>query len=113
MPHCPKELYASILSANWNSKDLSRLVIIGNSFSSITSAPAYDVEKMRNGRVFAVERVQSEAIFPDYEDPFIFNNTAIHLFDEASTISQEDPFWCIEDKEKDALKSLFKVQVPS
>ena len=33
MPHCPFSLYCNVLRANWGD-DLSRLVIVGNSFSS-------------------------------------------------------------------------------
>ena len=33
MPHCPFSLYCNVLRANWG-EDLSRVVIVGNSFSS-------------------------------------------------------------------------------
>lgn len=106
MPHCPKELYASLLDANWTPQNLSKLVVIGNSFESITSSPSAEVEKLRNGRIFAADRVQKLATFPDYDDPFIFNNTAIHTFEKASLIEHDDAFWSVTEKERDALKSV-------
>jgi len=33
LPHCPRSLYNNLLHTNWNKDHLSRLIIIGNSFS--------------------------------------------------------------------------------
>ncbi len=35
LPHCPKQLTDNVLRANWNRDALSRVVLIGNSFSAI------------------------------------------------------------------------------
>lgn len=35
MPHCPKALYNNLLYANWSVEDLSRLIIFGNSFTTL------------------------------------------------------------------------------
>lgn len=100
MPHCPKELYASLLHFNWNLSALNKTVIIGNSFADIVEGICPPAEKLRLGRVFAAHEVSTAASIPNYaEDPFIFNNTSVHLFSATS-----DTPWTIPAEETASLE---------
>lgn len=81
MPHCPKELYASLLHFNWNLSALNKTVIIGNSFADIVEGICPPAEKLRLGRIFAAHEISTASSLPNYaDDPYIFNNTSVHLF---------------------------------
>lgn len=85
MPHCPKELYANLLQANLNPLYLSKLIIIGNSFPSITSQSLSKLERQKLSPIFDCLKFCDMTVFPDYhDDPYIFNNTAVHMFDKCN-----------------------------
>jgi len=109
MPHCPKELYATVLESNWSAQNLSNIIVIGNSFESITSLVS-ETEKLRLGRIFASLKVAHVSMLPEYsDDPYIFNNTALHLFNERSEefMSESSEFWKVSEEERLALSSAF------
>lgn len=109
MPHCPKELYATVLESNWNSSNLSNIVILGNSFESITSSLMSDAEKLRLGRIFQAHSITRAALLPEYaDDPYIFNNTAMHSFHpNAEQHPESSQFWHITEEERNALANAF------
>lgn len=115
MPHCPKELYASVLSSNWNRTDISKIVIIGNSFANIVESLCPEEEKIRLGRIFKAFSLLHHSIatlqIPEYvEDPYIFSGTSIHRFDLSSELlaPEGDDFWKIPENESEALGRCLK-----
>ena len=40
MPHCPRQLYANVVSANWGADALQRVALLGNSFEAYVQARA-------------------------------------------------------------------------
>jgi uncharacterized protein YejL (UPF0352 family) len=109
MPHCPKELYAAVLRANWSPTSLSRIIIIGNSFHNIISSLPSETDRVTLGRVFAAGPISSVFPLPEYsDDPYIFNNTCVHTFHPSSEkYSPTDPFWTIPEEEELALAKCF------
>jgi hypothetical protein len=106
MPHCPKELYATLLESNWFSTHLSKLIIIGNSFADIVTAPTSESEQLRLGRIFAASKIAHITPLPEYiEDPYIFNNTSIHVFKhDPEQHGESSDFWTISGEEKKSLE---------
>lgn len=105
MPHCPKELYASLLHCNWHPSALSNMVIIGNSFADIVESPNTPLDKTRLGRIFVSNDFASAARIPEYnDDPFIFNSTSIHIFRQNDVKDATDPFWTIPEEETKELE---------
>lgn len=110
MPHCPKELYANLLLANWTPSSLSRLIIIGNSFTGITEAICSGAEKQRLKRIYEAAGLMSERELPAYDDKTIFNATSVHTFDNLHLKSQHEDLWMVPTTEREALKASFQTQ---
>ena len=109
MPHCPKELYAALLQANWTPSLIAKTVIIGNSFQDIVDAPFSSADQPRLGRIFAAVDICSAARIPEYsDDPFIFSHSSIHMFSSEKHHSSNDPFWTIPEAENVALEACLK-----
>ena len=109
MPHCPKELYATVLESNWSHRNLSNIIILGNSFEGITTSLMSEAEKLRLGRIFAAQTISRVTLLSEYsEDPYIFNNTAMHVFHPTAELhAEESQFWRISDEERNALANAF------
>lgn len=113
MPHCPKELYANALMANWAPAGLSRLIIIGNSFEEIAEAPSTPSERLKLKRIHESRAVTSTTPFPIYDDDHtIFNSTAVHTFLDVIETHTDPAFWAVSEEERKLLQSTFTANDP-
>lgn len=109
MPHCARELYSAVLRSNWAPRMLSRVIIIGNSLPGICESLPSEINRVRNGRIFAANSVLSASPLPDYsEDPFVFSGTCLHTFSPPDHLPN-DPFWSVPLEEDTALQECFSV----
>lgn len=109
MPHCPRELYSAVLRSNWAPHMLSRVIIIGNSLPGICESLPSEINRVRNGRIFAANLVVSTSPLPEYsEDPFVFSGTCIHTFSPPDNLPN-DPFWSVPTEEDASLQECFSV----
>lgn len=93
MPHCAKELYNNLLWANW-SPSLSKLVILGNSFSHMMDSQPFRQFCQNwsyiSKAAFLVEEYSVKNCFK-YND--IFNDTAVHIFPKTKITCLQEEFW--------------------
>ncbi|XP_064650010.1 SRR1-like protein [Lineus longissimus] len=94
MPHCGKALYNNLLWANWETDELSKLFIIGNSFSAMN-------ERLPQ-RIFEKEYHFIFKILPlVLEEPFLltphtetaFSDTSCHWIPQLNLVSKPVDFW--------------------
>eukprot|EP00038_Savillea_parva_P009767 m.185721 g.185721 ORF g.185721 m.185721 type:complete len:303 (+) comp16540_c0_seq1:229-1137(+) len=83
MPHCEKELYNNLLSANWDTDTLANIIIIGNSFAYYEeNAMGQDLYETAPYLARACKTVTEKPV-PNSVDPHAaFNNTSVHYFDQ-------------------------------
>ncbi|XP_050408879.1 SRR1-like protein [Patella vulgata] len=81
LPHCHKILYNNLLWANWSKELLSKIVIIGNSFSSMVERTPKRLLEKNGNYILKIEPYMSELPLPDtYSEKDVFNDTSIHTF---------------------------------
>ncbi|KAF2074891.1 hypothetical protein CYY_003810 [Polysphondylium violaceum] len=95
MPFCGRKLYDNVLWSNWN--DLSRILIIGNSFNQYIDS-IHSVEKDYLPYSYTSKSINlfDELEFPNtYPTPYIFHQTSLHIFPKSkllnlTTTNQQD-----------------------
>jgi len=93
MPHCAKELYNNLLWANW-SPSLSKLVILGNSFSHMMdSLPLRQFHNNWNYISKAGPLVEEYGVKNCFRFNDIFNDTAVHIFPKTKMQRLHEQFW--------------------
>mmetsp|Transcript_412 Transcript_412/g.913 ORF Transcript_412/g.913 Transcript_412/m.913 type:complete len:230 (-) Transcript_412:42-731(-) len=96
MPHCGRRLYSNVLRANWGPGNLSRLVVIGNSFGayrmrnlSTDVRTSCCVEKLG-------EEMVVETLLPKHVEENSFIDTSVHSFPLKKLLLREQhdkEFW--------------------
>lgn len=100
MPHCDKPMYENVLWANWNCKDMKRVLIFGNSFRLIGERTPTNV--LRNTTPLLAKTIEKNVF---REKPFkidsvidddVFNDCSLTWF-ETDDGTNED-FWSRPEK---------------
>lgn len=97
LPHCPKQLTNNLLWTNWNPANLQNLTLISNSFKTIIEETPERL--LRPNAYFIIESssfVDEIAIENLFKFDDIFNNFAIHHFDENKLSAIEENFWGVK-----------------
>lgn len=113
MPHCGRQLYSNLLTANWGAETLARLLILGNSLTSYAGLPGTDRAAAWSALFRALPLLSETRIGPpaggiggrrpsgeasgDGAAEMIFanafNNTSLHAFDPQSTRAMGPAWW--------------------
>ncbi|XP_069128622.1 LOW QUALITY PROTEIN: SRR1-like protein [Argopecten irradians] len=94
MPHCGKSLCNNLLWANWSKEHLSNMVIIGNSFTSITDNTPSRLLMKTGGYIQCIYPYCTEVPLPTtFRFTDIFNDTAIHSFRANQLENAPEGFW--------------------
>lgn len=81
MPHCPNALYNNLLYANWQPDLLNKLIILGNSFSTIHTMTLNSVmEKNFSYIKNSLEFLEEIRINSDCSLTNAFHDMSLHLF---------------------------------
>ncbi|CAH1776187.1 unnamed protein product, partial [Owenia fusiformis] len=94
MPHCGKVLYNNLLWKNWNSRQLTDIMILGNSFSNMNDSLP---KKEFTDHYSYIQRILPYTAELKVENNFdhvdIFNDTSLHYFKENVLNSIPREFW--------------------
>lgn len=94
LPHCDLPLYNNLLWANWNLKQLSELVIIGNSFQSYELNDAKGSLKEKAKYVYLANKFITEVRISNvFRFTDIFNDLSLHYFKIGSLSSVDSFMW--------------------
>ncbi|KAI8621939.1 hypothetical protein BC830DRAFT_1091520 [Chytriomyces sp. MP71] len=101
MPHCGHTMYSTLLSANWSSRKLSQIRVIGNTFAAYELIPRQAAMQRQSPQLMKVlpyTRAVSMDTVP-YGAGDVFNNTSYHWFDGVDEVPDEDSFWTVIEAE--------------
>lgn len=125
MPHCGKPMYNNVLFANWSPGRLSRVVLFGNSLTSVRDRAPSSAQFSRNFQcieralgggasgsavvretelsVAAARRSGAGATAGNALDALepVLNDTALTCFDARTLAAQSADFWAIAEPEYD------------
>jgi hypothetical protein len=93
MPHCPLNLYHSLIISNLERERLKNAMVIGNSFEERAEAAKYESPKVNSiieesfSRGFIIEKKL------DFGRDLFFNQTAVMMVDPDKLPEDADDFW--------------------
>ncbi|XP_039970337.1 SRR1-like protein [Bactrocera neohumeralis] len=94
LPHCPNCLTNNLLWSNWRPKCLKHLVLINNSFESLSLSKTERLLRLDSSYILDVlPYVKEYQLEDDYETHNVFNDLSVHVFPMASLPASENPFW--------------------
>ena len=93
MPHCPRFLYHNMLVSNWVQDKLSKMFIIGNSFSNYEEKVRLFIQKKST----AIEELYAKnvvnEVMLDFGGDDFFDNTSVMTICSDKLPPQSDSFW--------------------
>lgn len=94
MPHCGKALCNNLLWANWSARQLSDIIIIGNSFSSLIERTPDRLLKQYYFYIWKIHSITDEINLPNsFKHSEVFNDTSIHSFRSVDLSKLPEDFW--------------------
>ncbi|XP_055903951.1 SRR1-like protein [Eupeodes corollae] len=101
LPHCPNSLTNNLLWKNWSPDLLSQVVLINNSFESLTSSASDAVLRKDSCYILDVQPLVKEFPLDDcYEIHNIFNDLSVHVFPISNLPEKSSQFWTKKDAPK-------------
>ncbi|XP_055848330.1 SRR1-like protein [Episyrphus balteatus] len=101
LPHCPNSLTNNLLWKNWLPDKLSQVVLINNSFESLTSSFPDSVLRKDSGYILDVKPFVKEYSLDDcYEVHNIFNDLSVHVFPRSILPEESSEFWTVKEAPK-------------
>ncbi|XP_037948122.1 SRR1-like protein [Teleopsis dalmanni] len=98
MPHCPGPLTNNLLWCNWEPKKLQNVILINNSFESITSNQPERILRTDLSYILDIQPYVKEFIIEDdYELQSIFNDLSVHAFPRFNLPPPDSDFWQKKD----------------
>ncbi len=94
MPHCPTALINNFLWSNWNPRDLSKCIILANSFKSLAETQTGQSFQIRYYYLHTILPVTAELEIKNiFQYTDMFNDLALHVFNSKELEKFEPNFW--------------------
>ncbi|XP_053951711.1 SRR1-like protein [Anastrepha ludens] len=98
LPHCPNCLTNNLLWSNWRPQSLNKLVLINNSFESLSLSKPERMLRLDSAYILDVlPYVKEFPLDDDYETHNIFNDLSVHVFPLESLPSAQATIWAQKD----------------
>ncbi|XP_012161718.1 SRR1-like protein [Ceratitis capitata] len=94
LPHCPNCLTNNLLWSNWRPHQMKNLVLINNSFESLSLSKPERWLRLDSGYILDILPYAKEfQLEDDYETHNVFNDLSVHVFPLTSLPAEKDSFW--------------------
>ncbi|XP_061388429.1 SRR1-like protein [Musca vetustissima] len=101
LPHCPNCLTNNLLWSNWQPHLLSNVILINNSFESLSCSKPERLLRLDAGYILDIMPHGEELpLEDDYEVQNIFNDLSVHIFPQNKLKLSSDDFWLKQDAPK-------------
>ncbi|XP_036322786.1 SRR1-like protein [Rhagoletis pomonella] len=98
LPHCPNCLTNNLLWRNWRPRNLKHVVLINNSFESLSLSKPERLLRLDSGFILELlPYVKEFQLEDDYETHNVFNDLSVHVFPANSLPPANAEFWAQKD----------------